>query len=459
MAMIVNDPSLVIRSVLSVVTASVAVGAIVSVIAVGVFVSKIATPFSTSEVVVLRSPTTIVLNRFILPIEVPLFYDVLETMNVSVADIKTVLTARFGSKFVTVQFLSFSATPNVTSKNAKGALTRGDFRDNLEKESVVVMGTEATSTGANDMARAIKETNNCDDSLIYVTECSLNDKEIYVCKESNGDALPCAEKGNDRIKCVENVTASRNCSCAEELIIHCKNITLTLPTCLTGASATFCESLHETTSSTSTLSAALTTSSTVSSISTTNSAATVSTISITTSTTMISQTSITSSATLASTTSTTTSTLVPSTSASTTAYSVSSSTPVSMTTAPCENPANGTGQTSIIISRMLLFFKVNEGETILVEDIIDALSSLNTPIALLTTCGQASTQNSSFNRTLSRVEQPVRVNVDPVTLTREPSISASLAADVQTEAETAAGNLTTTTLGTPSPIVTPQLIG
>ncbi len=95
-----------------------AVGIITAGIALGVVISKQIDDFQNSKVV-LQSPATIVLNRFIELNELPFFYDVVATMNIVLDDIKQVLQARFGEQFVHVELTNFSLTPNVTSANQK----------------------------------------------------------------------------------------------------------------------------------------------------------------------------------------------------------------------------------------------------------------------------------------------------------------------------------------------------
>ena len=432
MALIANDPSIVIRSVLSVLTVAVAVGTIAGSIAVGIVVGKLQTPFTASEVIVVRSPATIVLNRFILSNEVPLFYNVVETMNISAMDIKTALTTKFGPKFIAVQFQSFSATPNVTSNDARDSFRREKSLKDSRATSDVTTWKPATGRSLlgsdTTMAKVARvKSSDCTDFSIVVTPCRLSDTCVRVCDATTKYKLPCSNKDTDRIDCVRNVTASNNCFCnTSSWSVECSNLTITLTDCFDEVYKTFCQSLKQP---------------------------------IPCPTPMTPTTSMSTSPTMITTNLTKTSTTV---------YSVTSPATVPPTTPPCENSTNGTVRSSIIISQMFLFFKVKESESIPIEDILDALSNIKPSVALLTTCGQANVENSSFNRTLSRIEQPTQVNLNPDTLINEPSISTTLASNVTAAAIAAAQNFTTTTVVanfttiTPStslPVITPAPLG
>jgi len=118
MLMIANAPLLVTRIIIPVLSVATAIDTIIAGIVLGVIVGK---QFKNTQIVI-RSPTIIVLNRLIEPNELTFFYNVPETMDVVVGDMKQVLKIRFGNQFVNVEFTNFSSTPNVTSNNRKKGL-------------------------------------------------------------------------------------------------------------------------------------------------------------------------------------------------------------------------------------------------------------------------------------------------------------------------------------------------
>jgi hypothetical protein len=100
-------------------------------------------------------------------------------------------------------------------------------------------------------------------------------------------------------------------------------------------------------------------------------------------------------------------------------------------------PLDATGQTSIVSSKVILYFAVKNGQSISVEDILATLKNVQPSIALYTACRQSSSQTSSFNSTLSNVQPPTAVNVDLTAIENQPSISDTLKQTVSAGAEAA----------------------
>ncbi|CAF3340668.1 unnamed protein product [Rotaria sp. Silwood2] len=115
---IIADPSLCMRITMIAISVATIVAVVTSVIVVGIIVSKPSGPFLETKIV-LKLPTQVVLNRFIEPYELPLFYNALETMNICTEDIKKVLKTKFGDKFVNLELIYFSPTPNITFSEKK----------------------------------------------------------------------------------------------------------------------------------------------------------------------------------------------------------------------------------------------------------------------------------------------------------------------------------------------------
>ncbi len=117
MAMVVNPSALLTHIIMPVISvATTAVGTVAADIIVAVIVSQHIADFLNSKVV-LQSPATIVLNKFLESNELLFFYDVLETMDVFLEDVERVLHTGFENQFVKVEFKNFSPTPIVTSNN------------------------------------------------------------------------------------------------------------------------------------------------------------------------------------------------------------------------------------------------------------------------------------------------------------------------------------------------------
>jgi len=92
----------------------------------------------------------------------------------------------------------------------------------------------------------------------------------------------------------------------------------------------------------------------------------------------------------------------------------------------CIVPNNITRRSSIIYSKTNIYFEVNEGENITSEETLDAFNNLKLIITLYTRCRGASSKQSTFNATLSQIEQTIEVNIDPEFLISQSSISTEL---------------------------------
>ena len=116
----------------------------------------------------------------------------------------------------------------------------------------------------------------------------------------------------------------------------------------------------------------------------------------------------------------------------------------------CAIPLNATSQPSIISSTMLLYFAVQRTESISVEDIIATLKNLQPPITLYTRCEKSSSETSSFNSTLSKVQPPTKVDLDLTAVENQSSISDSLKQTVNDAAAAAAAILLPSDTTTPA---------
>ncbi|CAF4649952.1 unnamed protein product, partial [Rotaria sp. Silwood2] len=121
--MIIADPTLFMRITMIVISVATTVGVVTSVIVAGIIVSK-QNGFFLKSKIVLKLPAQVVLNRFIEPYELPLFYNALETMNICTEDIKKLLKTKFGDKFVNLKLIYFSPTPNFTYSEKKKLISK-----------------------------------------------------------------------------------------------------------------------------------------------------------------------------------------------------------------------------------------------------------------------------------------------------------------------------------------------
>jgi hypothetical protein len=407
MLILINPSAAFMKTLMTVVTAATAVSIVAATITIGVFAAKENGPFSVS-MVVLQSPATIVLNRFIEPYELPLFYDAVATMDIFLADIKNVLTEGFKDKFITAQWKSFTSTPNVTSTQEKEFTLRKRFLSEKQSGGNDASAESTTSTPlttyeTTDYPTTTTSFDTCTDALIKIKNYR-DDHNNRSCVNIKVPLKNCTNTTNapGMIDClnikelvfnckndtaVQNITVLvQNCSYISNHTIDCNNITIELTDCFNRST-----SVHNT-----------------------------------------------------STWSTTTSTIL------------STTTSIDNTTR-CNISLNTAGQTSIIFSTMILFFKVKPGESISAEEIFNTLKSLQPNITLLTGCLQPSSQISSFNATLSNVQTPSKSDLTVGDLQNQPSISASLEDQVLTDAKKAedeiVNNLTT------QPSVTSQIAG
>ncbi|CAF1127948.1 unnamed protein product [Rotaria magnacalcarata] len=328
MLMIINDPTIFMRITMMTLSVATGVGVVTSGVVVGTIVSKQILAFNN---VLLISSATIVLNRYLEPIETPVFYDVLTTIKLFISDVENVLTKKFGEGFVHLEIMSFSSELAISSSRKRNFRIKRRF---------------------------LKKREDNHDSNTYTLS-------------SPSSAIP----------------------------------TITTTTTKT---------------TTATKAAVIAYTETMSSSSTTEATTTIGT---------------------------------------------------KNSTASCNATNNGIAQSSILSSKVLLYFVVKNGGSILTQAILDTLQDLGTPIAVYTKCGESSTRTSSFNAALSQVELPVKA-VDSVdSVKAQPSVSESLQQNVNTAAQNAAQNAgflpsknTTTTTSTqttpstttPTPTPTPS---
>jgi hypothetical protein len=401
MLMLINPSAAFMKIFISVMTVTTGVSIIVASITIGVIIAK--GPFSEIKVV-LQSPTTIALNRFIQPYELPLFDDAVTTMNIFLADVINVLRGKFGNNFVSGQMVSFSATPSVTSTQTKEfTLTKGSVNGDTPGSTDSIT-TTTTSTTSQTIDYTTTTFDSCTDALITMKN-DTDEQNISDCVNMTVPFQNCTNTTDvhDMIECLNimklvfscqvnssltfsNVTVSvEDCSYITNHTIDCNNITIEFPDCFNQ------------------------------------------------------------------------STSAQNTSAwSTTTPAILSSTSIDNTT-QCNISLNTNGQPSIILSTMVLFFAVTKGESISAEDIFNTLKNLQPSITLLTGCLQPSSQKSSFNASLSKVEPPVTSDLTLADLQNQPSISTSLQDQVRTDANTDEGQLINNLSTQPS--VTPQVVG
>ena len=91
---------------------------------------------------------------------------------------------------------------------------------------------------------------------------------------------------------------------------------------------------------------------------------------------------------------------------------ITTTTPVNNNSSEYEPLKNTPVQSSIITSNMFLYFVIKRSTTVSVEEIIAALKNFKPSISLFAVCGTSSSHRSSFNSTLSKVEQLIQVKLD-----------------------------------------------
>lgn len=459
MLVIADAPFIVMRFVMPALSVATAAGMVTAGITVGVIVSKNIDAFTNTKIV-LQSSGSIVTNRFIEPNELALFYNVLQTMDVFVADVKSVLTAKFGEKFVNVELTTFTPTPVVTSNNeTQSASRKKRFTPNepggsplgrklstpstgddgskptgtYDSESTGGYGSESTGSTPYDNCTLIIKALYCGDT---------SDRIILNCNNQTVSITNCTSVGADVLKCIDMVVP--NCTWSgymnEAVICNSQEIKV-LSNCSNRWDANITSPAPNTNSATST---------TTNTRSTTTSTAPTSDSTASTNTTRPSTTNGSKfpTTTLASTTSnpTSTGTASASTTNSPTSTTTASASTVAATTTSFDSntnqpvpPANATVRRSIITSNMFIYFAVTpaESESILVSDIIDALNNLNPSIILMTVRQEPSPQPSSFNKTLSKVEPPTKVDKDLSALASQSGIPSSLQDSVNEAAQEA----------------------
>ncbi|CAM4989570.1 unnamed protein product, partial [Rotaria socialis] len=83
----------------------------------------------------------------------------------------------------------------------------------------------------------------------------------------------------------------------------------------------------------------------------------------------------------------------------------------------CNATNNATTQLSILSSKLFLYFSVNKGKSISVQDIFDALQDLKPSIAVFTRCNDSSPSASSCNAVLSKADKASNVTDSMETIT------------------------------------------
>jgi len=365
--MIANAPLLVTRFIMPVISIATGVGMVTAGIALGVSVSK-QSDFTNTKIV-LQSPATVVLNRFIEPNELPYFYDVLETMDLVVANVKEVLNATFGEKFVTVELTNFSSTPTVTSSNKKSSTLIEKILQKIymsDPPPAIKTSNISTTYSTTDYTPHITPFDNCTISVLTSTCNETYNQNNGSCVNETIEIPNCVNATINIVECVNASTPVYNCSDQINDTITCVNATIKIPQNCSNRSG----------------------------------AATTASISPIATTTDL----------------------------------------ISNNESQCEPPENATVQSSIIVSKMFIYFAVKTGESISVEDIISALKNLEPTIVLYNVCKDPSYNTSSFNSTLSMVEPPTQVDIDLGTLESQPSIPSSLQDSVDAAALEAARN-------------------
>ncbi|CAF4269526.1 unnamed protein product, partial [Rotaria socialis] len=298
MLMIINDPTIFMRIVMMIMSVATGVGVVTSGIVVGTIVSKQIAEFQNTEVV-LKSQATIVLNRYLELIELPLFYDVLTTLTLFNNDVETVLTAKFGENFAHLEIVSFPPTLKITSSRKRRSRSKRRFFKKY------------------------------DDNY-------------------NSDPHTSSPSSSTTPRATTTTTTTTTTATKAAVIAH-----------------------TETMSTSSTAKATTTT------IDTNNN------------------------------------------------------------TTHCNATNNAAAQSTILSSEVFLYFVVKNGESIQIQAIRDALQDLETPVTVLTQCGEPSTRKSSFNAALSIVEASTKVDVTSDSVKAQPSVAGSLKENVNAAAQIA----------------------
>jgi len=369
--MLINPAFLLSHHVMMALTVATALSVVAAGISVGVIVGR-ETIFQTN-LIVLQSPGSIILNRFIESYELPLYYDAIGTMNVFLASIKQVLTARFGAEFVNIELTYFSPTPTIASNDSQNSiietkLVRRDIGANppfFSQQQMPEGNTQTTTIGYDGYTTDVP----CNNCTIFVSlpNCTYNSSSnVPGCINGTVSVHNCTCPQNSLLECINETVKVYNCTNRINDTINCGNAIITIPNhCSSGPNG-------NTPTKTSTVTISTTTTSTISNNS-----------------------------------------------------------------SNCEAPLDATGQTSIVSSKVLLYFAVKNVQSISVEDILATLKNVQPSIALYTACRQSSSQTSSFNSTLSNVQPPTAVNVDLTAIENQPSISTSLQQTVSAGAEAA----------------------
>lgn len=193
--MVVNAPALMAHIIMPGISIATGIGIVTTAIVIGVIVSQQIASFQ-NTVVVLQSPATIILNRFIEPNELPLFYDVLETMDVFLEDVKQVLRTKFGEQFVNVELTEFSPTPSVTSNSAK------------KSQHIYKVITPDYCTVS-----------------IIISNCTKTSEE-YNCVNTTIPSVKCTDPTMDVLDCVRKTIPLGKCQAAEPDTRICNDSTI-----------------------------------------------------------------------------------------------------------------------------------------------------------------------------------------------------------------------------------------
>ncbi len=370
------------------ITIAVVAGIIAAGIALSVIIGQQISSFQNTEIVE-QSSATIVLNRLIESNELPYFYDALETLDVIIKNIKDVLGSKFGKRFINVELIDFTSEPIVISKKTSNIPSKRQipFNDHETKPPLINGNVN----------------NNCS-VLVRLKKCTADVTEED-CLNKVISIENCRNAKNDIVQCVNETIQVYNCLDQMNDIIDCDNAIIT-----TQHNCSNKTNLSTVTPSTTVI---RTTSNT--------------TIPITS--TRTTRTIITSNTTIPITTTTITTESSPLSTTTTTATVINNN-----NTNECKPSQNTTSKSSIVKSKMLLYFASKRSESISVDDIISALKTLKPTITLFTICGEASSQTSSFNSTLSIVEPLVQINKDVNLLANQPSISSALSDSVNASA-------------------------
>ncbi|CAF0854627.1 unnamed protein product [Adineta ricciae] len=372
------DPTLVLRFVLMAVTAATGVGVISAGITVGVIAAQ-QQGFLRESTTVFKSSAGIAVNRYIGPSEVPLFYDAVETMLELADSVKEVLREKYGDKFVNVEIVTFSATPNVTLNDSKTSP-----RD--AKSAASGVESSAINLRTHNVAEIEGRQSNHDCKIdVDIINCTIESWDNKNCPPIHFRIDNCTDFLGNILECVNQTIPVYQCTNETQDIINCDgNITLRIPHhCYSGP--------NQTSPTNPTLRT----------------------------TTSISSTS---------------------TQTTTTALSDKSTTTITAEH-KCEAPANATGQRSIVFSTMYLYFNAKQSDAPLVDDIVAALKNIKPPIVLYNVCRTPSPAAGSYNSTLSHVAKPEKTNVELSAVQDKPSVSDNLKDTVNAEADAAKENI------------------